>query len=399
MFPFDEIEIKELQCSTAQKRYLVCQGSNYLEANQMMVELLTCLKKSETIEEASKMYVETTGSAYTVEKIAEYVNTTIAPRFSTADTAKNRRKFLYQVELLKAETVNRITRLTGFMFRKPLLISITIIAAVLDFLFLAYTPNLLSYTGGSNIYIVLGLFVCVCLSSFFHELGHASACSYYGVKHGGIGIGLYLTFPVLYTDVNNAWRLSRGMRCVVNFAGVYFQCIIAILLIAIFYFTELPFLKYLLLMMNMGFAFVLNPFFKFDGYWLASDLLGVPNLRKRSNEVVVYCIRRLLRRPTPKPYIFSLKKWIMMVFAVYTLFTTAFMGYFFLYVLPLFVYNFVQTFPHDIERMSMYLSAGVEMPFSLLRNIVSQGLFMAFIVIMIASPVYKKIANGRSDKK
>lgn len=399
MYPFEEIEIKELQCSTAQKRYLVCQGSNYFEANQMMVDLMACLAKVDNVEEAARMFVEAIGDAYSIDSIIDYVNTKLIPRFSTADSEQSKKKFLYQVELLKAETVNKITKLTGIMFHKPLLISITVVASILDILFLVYTPHLLSYTGGSNIYIVLGLFVCICLSSFFHELGHASACSYYGVKHGGIGIGLYLTFPVLYTDVNNAWRLPRTRRCVVNYAGVYFQCIIAILLIVAFYITGLPFLKYLLLMMNMGFAFVLNPFFKFDGYWLASDILGVPNLRKRSNEAFIYSIRRLLRRPTPKPYIFSLKKWVMALFTAYTLFTTAFMGYFFFYVLPLFVYNFVQTFPHDIERLAMYLSAGVEMPFSLLRNIVSQGLFMAFIVIMIATPLYKRIANGRRYKK
>ena len=115
-------------------------------------------------------------------------------------------------------------------------------------------------------------------SSFFHELGHASACKYFGVRHGGVGFGLYLTFPVLYTDVTEIWKLNRRQRCVVNLAGVYFQSYGLILLLVAFFVTGDDILRYLILIMNLGFLMTLNPFFKFDGYWIASDLLGVPNV-------------------------------------------------------------------------------------------------------------------------
>lgn len=59
-----------------------------------------------------------------------------------------------------------------------------------------------------NAYSIIGLLAFVLLSSFFHELGHASACKYFEVKHGGIGFGLYLNFPVLYTDVTEVWKLN-----------------------------------------------------------------------------------------------------------------------------------------------------------------------------------------------
>ena len=88
-------------------------------------------------------------------------------------------------------------------------------------------------------------------SSFFHELGHASACKYFGVRHGGVGFGLYLTFPVLYTDVTEIWKLNRRQRCVVNWAGVYFQSYGLILLLVAFFVTGDDILRYLILIMKV----------------------------------------------------------------------------------------------------------------------------------------------------
>ncbi len=42
-----------------------------------------------------------------------------------------------------------------------------------------------------------------------HEMGHAAAGRRFGIKPKEIGAGLYLIFPVLYTDVTEVWRLSK----------------------------------------------------------------------------------------------------------------------------------------------------------------------------------------------
>lgn len=52
--------------------------------------------------------------------------------------------------------------------------------------------------------------------------------------------------------------------------------------------TDSDVLRYMIIIMNFGFVMTLNPFFKFDGYWMASDILGVPNLRQRSKEIIRY---------------------------------------------------------------------------------------------------------------
>ena len=85
--------------------------------------------------------------------------------------------------------------------------SLLSIATIMDIFFFINVPDLLVFNNRANAFGMAGLLIFMLVSSFFHELGHASACKYCGVKHGSIGLGLYLNFPVLYTDVTEIWKL------------------------------------------------------------------------------------------------------------------------------------------------------------------------------------------------
>ena len=98
----------------------------------------------------------------------------------------------------------------------------TVLAA--DVWFFCSTDNLLTFNGSANAYMVVGLLVFMVVSSLFHELGHASACKHFGIRHGGIGFGLSLNFPVLYTDVTEVWRLRRADRCIVTWRECTSRC-------------------------------------------------------------------------------------------------------------------------------------------------------------------------------
>lgn len=230
-------------------------------------------------------------------------------------------------------------------------------------------------------------------SSLFHELGHATACRHFGIQHKGIGFGLYLNFPVFYTDVTEIWKLNRQQKNVVNLAGVYFQSYCLIGLITIYMITPSDLIRYLILSMNFGFLMVLNPFFKFDGYWIASDILGVPNLRRRAQELYGYIYHRLRGTMGRKPYLLELKPCAKYTFMVYSILVNLFMGYYFVYIIPSFVYHFVMSFPSEIEKIVILLSNNMAPPFSLLRNICMQLLFLILILVMIyriVSPLFSK---------
>lgn len=141
-----------------------------------------------------------------------------------------------------------------------------------------------------------GAVLGVLASLFVHELGHAAACRRFGTRHGDLGFGLYLVFPVLYMEVDEAWALSRARRAVVDAGGLYLQILFGLAFLAVAQrFPALgPAALGTMALIGVGLVTNLNPFFRFDGYWLLSDLLGVPNLRRKS-WLVLRNLRQYLR--------------------------------------------------------------------------------------------------------
>src|SRR4051794_2252170 len=76
--------------------------------------------------------------------------------------------------------------------------------------------------------LLVVLFAGVVVATAFHEVGHASACRYGGAKPGVMGIGLYVIWPVFYTDVTSAYSLDRRGRLRTDLGGVYFNAIFAL---------------------------------------------------------------------------------------------------------------------------------------------------------------------------
>lgn len=387
MKEYEDIHIQAFSSASDESRYLIgCRGQ-YYEAGAVVANLITTLKKHSTEDEAIEAFLRNNDNGYTTEQIRDAIKKQVAPILERKDDEK---QFLYQREILAEQNIDRLSDILRLLFNKYIMGGVIIVALCLDVVFFMTTENLLTFTNKVNAYTVVGLLLFMLASSFFHELGHASACKRFGIRHGGIGFGLYLNFPVLYTDVTEVWKLDRTKRCAVNIAGVYFQLVCIIPIITAFLLTGNDILRYMIIIMNFGFVMTLNPFFKFDGYWMASDILGVPNLRQRSKELIRYYINRLRRRTTGEiPYMLQMKKKAKWGFAAYTIVVNLFMAYYFLYVLPRFLYNFALSFPLEIKQLIMYLANSVTPPFALLRNIGAQLLFFTLIAYMIYNVLIK----------
>lgn len=142
-------------------------------------------------------------------------------------------------------------------------------------------------------------------SVFLHELGHASAAARFGARTGTIGVGLYLVFPALFADVSDVWRLRSRQRLLVDVGGMYFQLIAGAAYYGLYRVSgERSFLWAVLAIVVMV-LFSLNPLFKFDGYWMLSDALGIPNLRRRAGDALSAFIRNQMApahlRGAPSP--------------------------------------------------------------------------------------------------
>jgi len=121
-----------------------------------------------------------------------------------------------------------------------------------------------------------------------HELGHAYTAVRFGCRVPSMGVCFLVMFPVLYTDVTDAWRLrDRRERLLIGSAGVAVELIIACCATLLWSFFPEGIMKSLAFSLAtvgwvMSLAINLNPLMRFDGYYLASDALGVDNLQSRS---------------------------------------------------------------------------------------------------------------------
>ncbi|HEX3529313.1 MAG TPA: hypothetical protein VH988_19825 [Thermoanaerobaculia bacterium] len=152
------------------------------------------------------------------------------------------------------------------------------------------------------------------LSLMVHELGHASACSHYGATPSDIGFAAYLVYPAFYSDVTSAWSLRRWQRVVVDLGGMYLQFVVAGIYAGLYLWTHWEPLRSAFFMIWIGALFSLNPIFKFDGYWVLADALGVANLSRQPLILLRHALARLRGRPAealPWP------GWVLAVLAVY----------------------------------------------------------------------------------
>jgi len=141
---------------------------------------------------------------------------------------------------------------------------------------------------------------CLLFSIFLHELGHVAACQRWHCPHGPLGFGLYFSMPIFYVDVTQAWRLSRHQRAVVDLGGVYIQMLCVPLALLLYWWTGNATYLIVIITIDMLVLYNFEPFMKLDGYWLLSDLTGVPNLHSRTQEAARQAAQRIWLRLTGK---------------------------------------------------------------------------------------------------
>lgn len=171
------------------------------------------------------------------------------------------------------------------------------------------------------------------LLSMLHELGHVSASSRYGVKVTNIGAGVYFGFPVLYSDLNEIWRLNSKSRIVISLAGIYLQLLINIPLFGLLYFAN-GFTKDVLIILvytNVTSAIVnMIPFAKLDGYWVISDLASRPNLERDAKHALMCLILKMMGRQTGE--LRAVDNWVTFYAIFQFIYYAAILGILFIFV-------------------------------------------------------------------
>ena len=134
--------------------------------------------------------------------------------------------------------------------------------------------------------------VVMTLLKVAHEFGHAYACKVFGGAVPDMGALFIATLPLAYVDVSSSWSFpSRRNRIIVALGGMYFETLIAAIAVFVWAATSAGLLNsiahFTVLMASFTtLLFNANPLMKFDGYYVLSDLLGIPNLRAKSTNAV-----------------------------------------------------------------------------------------------------------------
>ncbi|MEY4909250.1 MAG: hypothetical protein RL260_2968 [Pseudomonadota bacterium] len=145
-----------------------------------------------------------------------------------------------------------------------------------------------------------------------HEFGHAYAATYFGCRVPTMGVAVMMGLPMLYSDTSASWRLTQRIpRLWIDAAGMLAELGVAVL--ATFLWAFLPDggvrgAVFVLATSSwlMSLAVNLNPFMRFDGYYLLSDAVGLPNLQPRAFALARWHLRECLLRlgetpPEPLP--------------------------------------------------------------------------------------------------
>ncbi|MGA9748569.1 MAG: MinD/ParA family protein, partial [Nocardioides sp.] len=189
--------------------------------------------------------------------------------------------------LLPARWTRRVAAALRPTFSPPVVLSVLVALVVVDVslfargdLWLAVTELFATPT------LALVMYGLLTLGGIVHELGHATACRYGGAQPGEIGFGVYIVFPAFYTDVTDSYRLPRTGRVRTDLGGLYFNVLCVLALAAAYAVSGTGLFLLTALVMHVQMLQQLIPIVRFDGYYLLSDLAGVPDLFARVGPVL-----------------------------------------------------------------------------------------------------------------
>jgi putative peptide zinc metalloprotease protein len=322
-----------------------------------LLDLIRMFDGRRDVAQVFEAYDKLNPGKYSLQKVENLIRSFLLPKSLLVDLAtpaflpeisSKRASYVYaKVRLIPGDIVYPVAKLFGWAFKKWVLISWLAVFILAHVVFYGWIfpghPTRMSHFTGSTFSLVMLLSL---LGAFVHETGHASALVSYGGKQTEIGFGLYLYYPVLYTDVSEAWKLSRHRRAMIDIAGVYFQSVFQLSLLSLFLINPSPVFIYFFLFSDLIMFRTMNPFLRMDGYWLVADLFGIFNLREQSTNVIKHYVLKLFRSARAgRAPLQSLKPQARVALTVYSVLSATFFFYICMIMIRLSIVYLIPTYP------------------------------------------------------
>lgn len=156
-----------------------------------------------------------------------------------------------------------------------------------------------------------GLFsyaLALAFAKVIHEFGHAFTAKRLGLRVPRMGVAIVLLLPMLYTDTGETWRLPhRRDRFAIAVAGMRIELMLAAwCTLAWSFLPDGAWRSAFFFLATTSWLITLainaSPFLRFDGYYMLSDAIGIPNLHDEAAASVRHFLRkRLLGIDSPAP--------------------------------------------------------------------------------------------------
>jgi len=200
--------------------------------------------------------------------------------------------------------LNFLLRYLGWFFTVPAMIcclmlafaALTLVVVQFD-VFRSRLPDFQAFFGGPKNWLLLGATLAV--TKVLHEFGHGLSCKKFGGECHEMGVMMLVLTPCLYCNVSDSWMLpSRWQRAAIGAAGMYVELVLASICTFLWWFTN-PDTYINKISLNVMFIssvstimFNANPLLRYDGYYILSDILEIPNLRQKASQILNRYLRQ-----------------------------------------------------------------------------------------------------------
>ncbi|CAM3568523.1 zinc metalloprotease [Flavobacterium saliperosum] len=264
-------------------------SNSYLHCSSEVIDIIELIDGKKNIKEINDI-LNKKNILLTEEELSDIINNRLRRLTSLkqSDDKKPVHYLYFNFTIINKKHVKKIATILAFIFKNQnfVLFSFILFIVLSATLLYSYTQT---FTITSQSIFTIPLILLVTL--FFHEIGHATACYSYGAENGDIGFGFYLLTPVMYADVTDVWKLPRKERFIVDIAGLYMEGLIVTLLSIVYWLTKSEILIYTTIVIIINTFINLNPFLRFDGYWMLSDITNIYNLKSVSNKRLMELVR------------------------------------------------------------------------------------------------------------
>lgn len=267
-------------------KFLLEINQKYFTVESELVVVLGILKDFSSYDEATKKYNELKSENHSVIEFEEYARSLV----ESLDLEKRETSFLlWEYPLLSPKNAGWIAQYFKFLFN-PSLFFFTFFAFLLLGLYIIFGVDSSTETSGKSFLYII---IAYALSTLVHELGHIAACQRFTGKNGEIGVGVYIFYPIFYSNISAIWMANTKQRIVTNLAGIYMQLMLGIIFLILYFINGDQFYIEFAKVLSIFSLFQIMPFIRSDGYWIVSDLLNEPNLLQKSNNALWESIKRI----------------------------------------------------------------------------------------------------------